>query len=211
MAFEAARQGYRQISPTFLPGYPYPDRYHNLGQLQTPYEGKKFGQSGDYGPPQDTEYYNVWNPNYPYVLDKDFRASSFIPGNESCFPGQPGYSPCYNHQYPEEYIPGNYFEQKSVWPTPVHAPPPVQYGGLPNPKGLEDRPLIKNLVRIEEFDAPQGRYDAQQRGYDAPQGNNTQIERYGSSNPSPVNYKNLATAGNSLKYSKDFPPFDNYY
>ena len=195
MAFEAAKQGYRQIDPTFLPGYPYPDRYHNLGQLQTPYEGKRLGQSGDYAPPQDTEYYNVWNPNYPYVLDKDFRASSFIPGNDSCFPGQPGYSPCQETQYPEVYIPGNYFKQKTVWPTPVHAPPPVQYGGLPNPKGLEDRPFIKDLVRIEEYDAAQDQ----------------SIERYGSSNPSSVNYKNLATAGNSLKYSKDFPPFDNYY
>lgn len=34
----------------FMPGYPYTNRYHNLGYLTTPYPGKM--AIGDYGPVQ---------------------------------------------------------------------------------------------------------------------------------------------------------------
>lgn len=108
MAFEVPKTGYQQIAPTFNPGYPYPEKYHNIGQLTTPYQGKKFGKGGDYGPPQRTKYYNVWNPTYPYVLDKDFRATSYLP-TEGCCYQCPGYFPCKETQYPEKYIPERYF------------------------------------------------------------------------------------------------------
>lgn len=115
MAFEVSNTGYRQIDPTFLPGYPYEEKYHNIGQLQTPYQGKRMGKLGDYGPPQATRYYTPWNPTYPYVLDKDFQASEYLPGNGCCY-GHPGYSPCYEAEYPSKYIPGDYFAPQVTLP-----------------------------------------------------------------------------------------------
>lgn len=118
MAFEANRQSlpggvYQQIDPTFMPGYPYPFEYHNMGQLKTPYEGKKMGKVGDYGPVQATNYYNVWNSNYPYPLDRDSRSTLYLPteGACSCKNGARinGYFPCYNAQYPDFYIPPTQF------------------------------------------------------------------------------------------------------
>ena len=147
MAFEISKIGYSQIDPTFLPGYPYEDRYHNMGQLQTPYFGKKPGQLGDYGPPQRTEYYTPSNPNYPYVLDRDFRASQYIPGNACCYP-RPGYTPCYKGSYPgayEDYVPGNYFEPTGIRMPSGHATPPPQYGSLlpPSSGGKEGYQKLK--------------------------------------------------------------------
>ena len=121
MAYEVSKTGYQQIDPTFGPGYPYENKYHNVGQLQTPYIGKKFGKGGDYGPPQATAYYNPWNPNYPYVLDKDFRAAQYLPSQGCCF-DHPGYAPCYNAAYPDKYIPENYFVPKRYYPE-GHAKP----------------------------------------------------------------------------------------
>lgn len=112
MAFQVSKKAYQQISPTLLPGYHYEALYHNLGQLQTPYEGKFLGQLGDYAPPQRTRYYTLSNPNYPYVLDKDFRKEEFLP-TEGCCYKNPGYFPCYEPQYPDFFVPPNYFA-----PTP---------------------------------------------------------------------------------------------
>lgn len=111
MAFEISKSGYEQIDPTFLPGYEYPNKYHNVGQLMTPYQGKKMSVLGDYAPPQATKYYSNNNRNYPYVLDRNFRASSYLPTEGCCF-GHPGYCPCYEGQYPGKYIPSNYFNPK---------------------------------------------------------------------------------------------------
>jgi len=122
MAFRVSKTGYQQIDPTFSPGYPYANNYHNVGQLTTPYEGKRFGSGGDYGPVQNTAYYNVWNPNYPYVLDKDFRANSYLPTEGQCF-DRPGYSPCYENRYPDIYIPEAYFTPSSVHAPSGHATP----------------------------------------------------------------------------------------
>ena len=110
MAFEVSKTAYQQINPTFAYGYPYPSSYHNIGQLQTPYQGKIPGQVGDYGVPQSTKYYNPWNPNYPYVMDANFRASEYLP-QEKCIPGFlcPGYFPAYESQYPDVFVAPDYF------------------------------------------------------------------------------------------------------
>nr|QBK86522.1 MAG: hypothetical protein LCMAC102_03170 [Marseillevirus LCMAC102] len=108
MAFEVPKTGYQQIDPTFLPGYAYKAEYHNVGQLQTPYQGKFFGQNGDYAPPQRTRYYTVQNPTYPYVMDSDFRAEQYLPTEGRCY-DHPGYFPCYETKYPEYFVPPNYF------------------------------------------------------------------------------------------------------
>lgn len=111
-----SRTGYQQISPTFLPGYVYGNSYHNIGQLQTPYQGKKFGQGGDYAPPQRTDYYTVYNPNYPYVLDKDFRAEEYLPTEGCCFNRQ-GYFPCHTPgSHPFSFKPSDYFSPKTRIP-----------------------------------------------------------------------------------------------
>ena len=67
----------KQLNPTFGKGHLEKSRYHNIGQLKTPYEGKIPGTHGDYGPVQTTDYYTPQNPNYPYVLDRDFRAVQY--------------------------------------------------------------------------------------------------------------------------------------
>jgi len=40
MAFETQKQSGFMIDPSFMEGYPYKNKYHNVGQLMTPYEGK---------------------------------------------------------------------------------------------------------------------------------------------------------------------------
>jgi len=113
--------GDKQISPTFMTGYPYPQNYHNMGQLQTPYQGKLYGVQGDYGPVQNAPYYTPQNPNYPYVLDKDFRASSFLP-TEGCMFGHPGYFESYETQYPPPFG-GGYAPPESFYRLqPVYIP-----------------------------------------------------------------------------------------
>lgn len=113
MAFEIARKTVTQIEPNFSVGYPYETRYHNVGQLQAPYVGKIFGMGGDYGPPQATVYYTPNNRTYPYVLDKDFRPEQFIPEVTYTSPlpnfQYPGYFWGYNPQYPDTFVPPNYF------------------------------------------------------------------------------------------------------
>ncbi len=126
MAFEVSKTGYQQISYTFLPGYGQSVNYHNIGQLQTPYQGKMFNQGGDYAPPQRTRYYTDYNPTYPYVLDRDFRATQYLPDNGCCFE-RPGYSPCYNYEYPSSFTPPNYFSPKINFPT-GHSKPEHLYG-----------------------------------------------------------------------------------
>lgn len=116
MAFEVPKTGYQQIDPTFNPGRSYPNKYHNVGQLQTPYQGKPMGQVGDYGPVQSTVYYQPTNTNYPYVMDKDFRAVGYMPGNACSF-NHPGYSPVYESSYPERFVPPNYFSPSLQHPS----------------------------------------------------------------------------------------------
>jgi len=110
MAFEVSKTAYHQIDPSLAYGYPYESRYHNVGQLQTPYQGKLPGQLGDYGVPQATKYYNPWNPVYPYVMDANFRPVGYLP-TEGCIPGFqcPGYFPAYESQYPDVFVAPDYF------------------------------------------------------------------------------------------------------
>ena len=107
MAFEIASPGSVQIDPTFAEGKPYPAKYHNVGQLMTPYEGKKMGQGGDYGPPQSTTYYSLENPVYPYPLDEYSYSSMCLP--KMCYPDYPP-------KYPWTYVPGNYFVTQENYP-----------------------------------------------------------------------------------------------
>jgi len=113
MAFEIARKTVPQIEPNFSIGYPYEPKYHNVGQLQTPYIGKLFGTGGDYAPPQATVYYTPNNRTYPYPLDKDARPAQFIPEVACTSPlpnfKYPGYFWAYNPQYPDNFVPPNYF------------------------------------------------------------------------------------------------------
>jgi len=122
MAFEISKSGYSQIDPLFAQGFnPEQGKYHNIGQLQTPYQGKRFGSSGDYGPPQRTKYYTDYNRNYPYVLDANFNAREYLPGEGCCF-RKVGYSPCYENKYPNIFIPPNYFSPQLQHPS-GHARP----------------------------------------------------------------------------------------
>lgn len=59
---------YYQAIPWNSPNPYKPLKYHNLGQLQTPYFGKNPSQLGDYGPPQGINYYTKDNRNYVYPL-----------------------------------------------------------------------------------------------------------------------------------------------
>lgn len=112
------RNPYWQVKPTFAfgrvpevkgtrPAWQYTQvdgnargsmqRYHNMGQLQTPYVKKPDGTLGDYGPVQTARrYYTHKNRNYVYPLDKDV-----------------GYHVgAYETQYPEVFAPetaGSYY------------------------------------------------------------------------------------------------------
>ncbi len=108
MAFQTSRKAYEQIDPTFGYGYPYERTHHNVGQLQTPYRGKTFGQGGDYGPVQNTTRYTVDNPNSIYVMDKDFRATTYLP-TEGCLFNRPGYYPARQEKYNERSVLPNHF------------------------------------------------------------------------------------------------------
>jgi hypothetical protein len=129
MAFESASTGYQQIEPTFAPGYPYENRYHNLGQLTTPYQGKRMGVGGDYAPPQRTRYYTSHNPTYPYVLDANFHAEEYLPTEKGCCFSRPGYFSCYNPSYPDVYVPSNYFAPQLQHPS-GKAPPDRDFGRM---------------------------------------------------------------------------------
>jgi hypothetical protein len=186
MAFETSSSGYIQIQPTFLPGYPYENTYHNVGQLTTPYQGKKLGTSGDYGPPQKTRYYTANNPTYPYVLDANFRAEEYIPTQGCCF-SRPGYAPCYEDKYPDKYVPEQYFAPHLRHPT-GHATPDPNFG--------------KNLYT--DMVIPVDPYPPKREYYGGAQS-------YGGSNT--VNYRNIIVAQTALRNDKTFYPFGNqrYY
>jgi len=83
--------------PTFMSGYPFEQRYHNLGSLRTPYEGKR-GLLGDYGPLHRAD------PQFVYPLDVE-RRGTYILGDCSPRYGQPRYSAyalAVETQYPEQ-------------------------------------------------------------------------------------------------------------
>jgi len=99
MAFSTSRKGYQQIDPSINPGYPYERKYHNIGQLRTPYSGKPYGTGGDYGPVQSTRYYNPYNRSAETVLDRDFHPAEYLPGfGVGCT------------QFGGGYVPENYFQ-----------------------------------------------------------------------------------------------------
>lgn len=138
MAYEVSKTGYSKIDPLFAPGYnPAEGKYHNVGMLTTPYQGKKFGSSGDYGPPQATKYYTDYNRNYPYVLDADFHPAQYIPTR--------GCSPCCKSDYPD-FVPTNSFSPQIQYPF-GHAQPVNKYRYRPNSGTvnayLPERKLVK--------------------------------------------------------------------
>lgn len=186
MAYQDPAKPYQQLHPTFTPGYHYQDQYHNIGQLKTPYIGKWFGQEGDYAPPQRTRYYTPQNPTYPYVLDKDFNPTQFLPTEGSCY-GKAGYFPCYENQYPDFYIPSSYFSPYTRYPR-GHQP---------------SRPRFD--VSTNEVDSdPGGEYIHPYF---------TLRENYGKEGtPEHTEvYKKLPVAHPGLKGSQNFYPFNNYY
>jgi hypothetical protein len=130
-AFQTSTTGYQQIDPTTLTGRPYDIKYHNVGQLMTPYEGKPGGTVGDYGPPQSTRYFTDYNSNYPYPLDSQSRPGVYIPmpGSGECGPFQhPGFFETYNPSYPGHYIASNYFAPQRI----------IERGHDPSPQHPED-------------------------------------------------------------------------
>lgn len=183
MAFEVSKTGYQQIDPTFNPGYAYENRYHNVGQLQTPYQGKKFGMGGDYGPPQRTQYYTADNPNYPYVLDADFHAEQYLPTEGRCFE-RPGYFPCYEDQYPQKYVPPDYFAPK-----------------LRHPSGHAN-PVDKYSARM--YSGTATAFDRSEHPTEPPL-----REYYAGLGAEPVNYRRLRVAHKGLVNANNFYPFDH--
>ena len=147
---EAPKDPYQQkFMPTFLPGYHYPNKYHNIGQLRTPYIGKKFGTVGDYAPPQRKPYYTPYNRNYPYVMDSDFHAVGYLPTERSCYRCNKGYFPCRESKYPEEFIPPDYFSPHTRYPE-GHAP--RVSGEIENYKRLAvGYPSLKNARNFPPF------------------------------------------------------------
>lgn len=117
MAFQDPKKPYQQLFPTITPGFHYQDKYHNIGQLRTPYIGKKMGQEGDYAPPQRTLYYSPSNPVYPYVMDRDFHPVSYLPTEGCCYRFNKGYFPCYENKYPSKYDPPDFFSPHTRYPT----------------------------------------------------------------------------------------------
>ncbi len=196
MAFEISAPGSDQIDPTFMEGYPYPAKYHNLGQLMTPYEGKKMGQGGDYAPPQSTTYYTPDNPVYPYPLDMFSKRHIHLPGESCC---------CYNPQYPWTYIPGNYFA------------PPGSYPDMKKVRTAQSFNTYPLGVR------PNFHIDGSRKGKYSPS-NEKQRERYrgrskgsygdsgGYSETGMRRYRRLPTApGPDSPNSNYYPPFNNFY
>ena len=194
MAYQDPRKPYQQLHPTFTPGYHYEDKYHNMGQLRTPYIGKWFGQGGDYAPPQRTRYYTPQNPTYPYPLDKDFNATQFLP-TEGCCYGRPGYFPCYETQYPDlPFIPPDYYAPHTRYPK----------GHQPSRDRFD--------VFTDEVDSdPGGEYIHPY--FTLPPDQRPPIkERYNNTSPEHTGmYKRLPVAHPGLKNATNFYPFNNYY
>lgn len=188
MAFQVKKDGYIQIDPTFTPGYPYPAKYHNMGQLLTPYEGKKLGQNGDYAPPQDTLYYTPQNSTYPYPLDAYTKSTVYLPGAGSCYCNNHShYYPCKNAQYPDYYVPGDYFA------------PDLEKNNFGK---VKVQPFFNNYKtgHMPNFHLKEGveKYS-----------NNSS---YYSSSSDSMNRRRLpTTVGPRLTNGNDFGKFDNYY
>lgn len=106
-----SERAYDQIDPTFLPGYKYEVLYNNIGQLKTPFEGKRMGQSGDYGPVQATTYYTVDNRNYPYPLFSNMNRCQYVVDNDY------SETTCKKDSYPRKYIPEDYFHPRITHPS----------------------------------------------------------------------------------------------
>lgn len=208
-----------QMDPTFINGYPYERRYHNLGQLMTPYEGKPFGVVGDYGPVQTKPYYTPWQLSYPYVMDSQFRASSYIPTAGNCYGcGSTGglsgssYSPCYNPQYPDFFVAPNYFVSDPYMPSGHELPARKNQvhlnAGLMGEYKSEEQ-LKKQGAKLINF----ANGISQTEDYtplQVPGGYG-----YGNGDSSiqqSINYKKLPVAVRSLTGTKDFPPrYNRFY
>nr|QBK85674.1 MAG: hypothetical protein LCMAC101_02690 [Marseillevirus LCMAC101] len=183
MAFEVAKSTDIQIDPTFMQGYPYPAKYHNVGQLMTPYEGKKMGQGGDYASPQSTVYYTPDNPVYPYPLDRFFN-SDIHPIQKSCC--------CTNSEYPWRYIPGNYFVPLARYPDMGKVKSAPYFNTYPlgtHPDFHVDEDDYYPRRKKERYGDP--------RAY---------------SEADPFLYRRLPTApGPELDNANYYPPFNNFY
>ena len=87
-------------------------KYHNIGQLQTPYIGKNANfrsALGDYAPPQRTDYYTVQNPVAPYAMAADMVVDQYLPYTGCAF-GRPGLFPTYDYSIPQSgFVSPNYF------------------------------------------------------------------------------------------------------
>jgi len=186
MAFQAASSGSQQIDPTFAEGKPYPAKYHNMGQLMTPYEGKKMGQGGDYGPPQSTTYYSLENPVYPYPLDEHMYSSMCLP--KMCYPENP-----LDYNYHWTYVPGNYF---------------LTQDNFPDMKKVRTRQDFNThlLGTIPNYHIDEGKSNRLE----------SRKEMYGGSRKYIGNdahlYRRLPTApGPNIPNANYYPPFNNFY
>ena len=211
MAFEASNQTHQQIYPSFGTGYPYEAKYHNIGQLQTPYQGKFFGQGGDYGPPQSTRYYTVQNPTYPYPLDRDMRPARYNPTEESCY-GHPGYSPCEEERYPNNFVPPNYFTPDTVWATGhaqptnkwtdhIHSGTSMAYSTT-GPDKVKWKNEIGHMVLPHDF-VPDG-HNVAPRGNVHNSSNPTPNTRSNQDSKETFMYEKLLMANNPLIYTTDY-------
>ncbi len=201
MAFETQKQSGFMIDPSFMEGYPYKNKYHNVGQLMTPYEGKKMGVGGDYGPPQGTTYYSLENPVYPYPLDKDFNDSI-------CLHSMVGH--CKIPKYPWTYIPGNYFAPQDNYPNMKKVK--TRQGFNTYPLGTHPDFHMRGVYPFSEYTQK----DYTQRSIQEKYGGRSKDDRtYGSSgNPETgmFLYRRLPVAsGPDSPNSNYYPPFDNFY
>jgi hypothetical protein len=197
MAFQVARTAGQQISPTFAEGYPYPNKFANMGQLMSPWEGKPMGVSGDYGPPQSTTRYTVDNPVSVYPLDQFFNSDIHLPIASRC---------CDNPQYPWKYIPGNYF-----------APLDVNY---PDMKKVKSSPYFNTYplgthpdfhINDNDFPSYKSRMGKKEtyEGCSRADGSDNQS---GYHETDMLLYRRLPTApGPMLNNANYYPPFNNFY
>lgn len=191
MAFEAAKQSGFLIDPTFMEGYPYPNKYQNVGQLMTPYEGKPMGVGGDYGPPQSTTYYSLENPVYPYPLDEFMSSPMCLP--KMCYPDYPP-------KYPWKYIPGNYFYPQDDYPNMEK---------VKTAQGFNTYPLgTQPDFHMDGGDYFPGRvWTGKKEKY----GSRRRDDRTYGGYPG-YRYRRLPTAsGPDVPNSNYYPPFNNFY
>lgn len=114
-------------------------KYHNIGQLRTPYVDKhsNFASAqGDYGPPQNTKYYTVHNPLYPYPMMSDWQPTQYLPLGNCAF-GSPGQFVVSDNTNPDSgFVPPNYFSPTTHMPS----------GHNINPSQTYDKKLIQNMT-----------------------------------------------------------------